>query len=68
MSGKVVTKVFLISSKKFYVKTDFLVLACGGIENSRLLLWFRENNKEILKIYPLEIIGWSIHLKKLELV
>ena len=27
---------------KFYNK--ILVLACGGIENSRLLLWFKRNN------------------------
>ena len=62
MSGNTVT-VFLKSQKNISIKTNFLVLACGGIENSRLLLWFRENNKEISKNFRLEIIGWSILLK-----
>ena len=53
MSGNTVTEVFLKSPKNISIKTNFLVLACGGIENSRLLLWFRENNKEISKDLPI---------------
>ena len=53
MSGDTVTEIFLKSRKDISIKAKFLVLACGGIENSRLLLWFRENNKEISKNLPI---------------
>jgi hypothetical protein len=36
-----------------YIDTNILVLACGGIENSRLLLWFRENNNSISNKMPI---------------
>ena len=32
----------------FYLKANFFVLACGGIENSRLLLWSRIKNKNLI--------------------
>ena len=38
-------------SKRITINSRFLILACGGIENSRLLLWFRENNHSFLKKY-----------------
>ena len=41
------------SSIEITLKSRFLILACGGIENSRLLLWFRENNKNLLKKSPI---------------
>ncbi len=34
-------------NKNFNFKSKFFVLACGGIENSRLLLWSREKNKDL---------------------
>ena len=53
ISENTVTEVFLKSKKNISIKTNFLVLACGGIENSRLLLWFRENNRGISKNLPI---------------
>ncbi len=39
----------IISDKKiFFVKSKFFVLACGGIENSRILLWTRINNRSLI--------------------
>ena len=39
----------IISGKKiFFVKSKFFVLACGGIENSRILLWTRANNRSLI--------------------
>ncbi len=51
-------------SKRITINSRFLILACGGIENSRLLLWFRENNHSFLKKSP---IGnyWMEHPFKL---
>ncbi len=37
-------------NKNFNLKSKFFVLACGGIENSRLLLWSREKNKDLLNV------------------
>lgn len=34
-------------NENFNLKSKFFVLACGGIENSRLLLWSREKNKDL---------------------
>ena len=34
-------------NKNFNLKSKLFVLACGGIENSRLLLWSREKNKDL---------------------
>ena len=53
VSENKVTELFLKSKKDISIKTNFIVLACGGIENSRLLLWFRENNKKISKDLPI---------------
>tara|TARA_B100000963_G_scaffold328494_1_gene317099 strand:- start:6867 stop:8312 length:1446 start_codon:yes stop_codon:yes gene_type:complete len=35
------------NNQDFSLKAKFFILACGGIENSRLLLWSRENNKSL---------------------
>ena len=44
----------IIKSKKIYsIKNKILVLACGGIENSRLLLWFRYLNQNHFKNLPI---------------
>ena len=53
MENNVVKKIIVDGEKNFSIETNFLVLACGGIENSRLLLWFRENNKYISKNLPI---------------
>ena len=53
INNQTVNKIVLKSKKTFSIKTNFLVLACGGIENSRLLLWFRENNSNISKKLPI---------------
>ena len=39
----------VISNKKeFFIESKFFVLACGGIENSRILLWTKEKNKKLI--------------------
>lgn len=35
------------------LKSKFLILACGGIENSRILLWCKENNKNFFENLPI---------------
>lgn len=34
-------------NENFNLKSKFFVLACGGIENSRLLLWSKKKNKDL---------------------
>ena len=34
-------------NKKYTLRSDYYILACGGIENSRLLLWLKSKNKEL---------------------
>ena len=46
--NKVVTSAVCISrnlTKK--IKSKYFILSCGGIENSRILLWAREHNKKL---------------------
>jgi choline dehydrogenase-like flavoprotein len=46
--NKVVTNAVCISqnlTKK--IKSKYFILSCGGIENSRILLWAREQNKKL---------------------
>ena len=39
----------IISNRKeFFIDSKFFVLACGGIENSRILLWTKEQNKKLI--------------------
>ena len=48
-----IEKIFLKKKgKNFELSNKLLVLACGGIENSRLLLWFSMNNSNFLKDSP----------------
>jgi hypothetical protein len=52
----------IISKKKiFFIKSKFFVLACGGIENSRILLWTKEKNNNLIN--PNLPIGkyWMTH-------
>jgi len=35
------------NNQDFSLQAKFFILACGGIENSRLLLWSRKKNKEL---------------------
>ena len=68
MENNAVKEIIIDAEKNFSIEANFLVLACGGIENSRLLLWFREHNKNISKNFLLEITGWNTRSKKLVLV
>ena len=53
IQDNIVQEIYIKSNTTFSIKADFLILACGGIENSRMLLWFRENNKSISKKLPI---------------
>ena len=53
IQNSIIQEIFIKSKKSFSIKADFLVLACGGIDNSRMLLWFRENNKSISRKLPI---------------
>ena len=37
------------NKKDIKIKSKKFILACGGIENSRILLWTKEKNKDLLK-------------------
>ena len=52
----------VISKKKvFFIKSKFFILACGGVENSRILLWTKEKNDNLIN--PILPIGkyWMTH-------
>jgi hypothetical protein len=36
------------NSKKYKIYSKYFILACGGIENSRILLWTKEKNKQFI--------------------
>tara|TARA_B100001250_G_scaffold198988_1_gene170704 strand:- start:120 stop:1535 length:1416 start_codon:yes stop_codon:yes gene_type:complete len=40
--------VCLSNGKKINISSKYFILSCGGIENSRILLWTREKNKELI--------------------
>ena len=47
-------------------KNTKIILSCGGLENSRILLWSRvKSQNNFLKGLPIEDTGWSTHLEKL---
>lgn len=49
-----VDELIIKSNKNSHIiKNKILVLACGGIENSRLLLWFRHLNPTYFKYLPI---------------
>ena len=68
MENNVVKKIIIDAEKNFSIEANFLVLACGEIENSRLLLWFREHNKNISKKLPIGNYWMEHPFKKLVLV
>ena len=37
------------NDKKYFLKSKLFVLGCGGVENSRVLLWTRELNNNLIK-------------------
>jgi len=48
--NKVVKKAICISQNiKKKIKSKYFILSCGGIENSRILLWSREKNNNLFK-------------------
>ena len=50
MNGEkgVVHHATFLKDKLKNIKSKYFVLSTGGIENSRLLLWFKKNNKDLL--------------------
>jgi len=38
------------NGKRYEIKSKYFVLACGGIENSRILLWTREKNISFIDV------------------
>lgn len=53
--NKNISEFYLKSHKDqiLFLKSKYLVLACGGIENSRILLWCKENNKNLFENLPI---------------
>ena len=48
--NKIVKKaICFLNGKKFDIKSREFILCCGGIENSRILLWTKFKNKDLLK-------------------
>ncbi len=61
-SNKTIEKIQVISQKKkIFLKSNFYILACGGVENSRILLWTKEKNNNLIN--PNLPIGnyWMTH-------
>ena len=53
--SKTIDSVTCFKNDKFYnLKANYYVLSCGGIENSRLMLWSKERNKTLFN-YKLPI-------------
>ena len=48
-----INEVIIKSKKTYSIKNKIFVLACGGIENSRMLLWFRHLNQNNFKNLPI---------------
>ena len=60
-NGKIVFAKCISNKVTIDLKTKHFVLCCGGIENSRIMLWTRENNKDLfIKNLPLGKF-WMIH-------
>ena len=47
-NGIIQNAVCINQNSKKKVKSKYYILACGGIENSRILLWTREKNKSLI--------------------
>ncbi len=50
----------IFNNKKYEIKSDYFVLATGGIENSRILLWTRQTTDLIDKKIPIGE-NWMTH-------
>ena len=48
LGNKIKTIECLSSNKIYNIKSNYFILACGGIENSRILLWLRSKNSQLL--------------------
>jgi len=60
--NKKVEKAVCISSGKFFnIKSREFILCCGGIENSRILLWTKFKNMSLLKDNPNIGRYWMTH-------
>ena len=44
-----ITSINCFKEKNYKLKSRYFVLSCGGIENSRLLLWTKKNNPKLFK-------------------
>ena len=38
------------NKEKYELKSKIFILCCGGIENSRILLWTKEKNKGLINV------------------
>ena len=47
-NGIIQNAVCINQNSKKKIKSKYYILACGGIENSRILLWTREKNKSLI--------------------
>ena len=45
---KIINAVCILNNSIKKIKSKYFILACGGIENSRILLWAREKNKKLI--------------------
>ena len=50
----------IFNNKKYQIKSDYFVLATGGVENSRILLWTRQTTDLIDKKIPIGE-NWMTH-------
>jgi hypothetical protein len=53
IEDKKVKQITVKSENIEIIDANLLILACGGIENSRLMLWFQNNNTSISKKMPI---------------
>ena len=44
-----ITSINCFKNKNFKLKGKYFILSCGGIENSRLLLWTKESNPQLFE-------------------
>ena len=47
-NNKTETAICIFNEKTFKLKSKYFILCCGGIENSRILLWSREKNRSLI--------------------
>ncbi len=47
-NNKTEAAICIFNEKTFKLKSKYFILCCGGIENSRILLWSREKNRSLI--------------------